>query len=229
MRYKQFCPIAKASELVGEKWTFLLIREMAMGGRRFSDFQKGMKLISPTMLSKRLNELTENGLVERRKIPGQSGYEYFLSAAGKDLFPVVQQLGEWGMRWARGQMADDELDVELLLLYLSRSINPDKLVGDETTIQFNFTDLDKLSKWWLVVKQDNVDVCLDDPGREVSVWFTTDLRTMVRIWMGDCSYKAAISDKRLILVGPARLTRNVEEWMSSSVFAEAAAANPVKD
>ncbi|MDP2139635.1 MAG: helix-turn-helix domain-containing protein [Gammaproteobacteria bacterium] len=224
MRYKQFCPIAKASELVGEKWTFLLIRELAMGGSRFSDFQKGMKQISPTMLSKRLNDLAENGLVERRKIPDQSGYEYFLSPAGKELFPVVLQLGEWGMRWARGQMADDDLDVELLILYLSRSIKPDNLGGNETTIQFNFTDLDKLSKWWLVVKQNDVDVCLDDPGREVSVWFTTDLRTMTQIWMGDCSYKAAINDKRLILVGPARLTRNVENWMSSSIFAGTASA-----
>jgi DNA-binding HxlR family transcriptional regulator len=227
MRYKQFCPIAKASELVGEKWTFLLIRELAAGSRRFSDFQRGMKLISPTMLSKRLREMVSNGLVLRKKIPGQSGHEYFLTHAGRELFPIVQQLGEWGMRWARGQMADEEMDVELLIVYLARSIRPEQLVGDETTIQFNFTDLDSLQRWWIVVRSDDVDVCLDDPGREVDVWVNTDLRTMIEIWMGDVSYKEAIRGKKLKLVGPTRLIRNVESWMASSVFAGIAPAKEI--
>ncbi|HKJ61519.1 MAG TPA: helix-turn-helix domain-containing protein, partial [Hyphomicrobiales bacterium] len=132
VRYKQFCPIAKASELVCEKWTFLIIRELAHGARRFSDFERGMKLISPTMLAKRLAELADNGLVLRKRIPGQRGHEYFLTPAGRDLIPVVVRLGEWGMRWARGQMQKDEMDVELLVHYLGKSIKPDQLVGTET-------------------------------------------------------------------------------------------------
>jgi DNA-binding HxlR family transcriptional regulator len=144
MEYKQFCPVAKASELLGEKWTFLIIREALMGATRFNEFQRGMALISPTMLTKRLNELTENGLMVRKKINMKKGYEYFLSEAGKDLYPVIMQLGDWGMKWARGQMHNSELDVELLMIYLVRSIKPEKLAGNETTIQFNFTDLTNL-------------------------------------------------------------------------------------
>ena len=217
-RYKQLCPVAKASEILSEKWTFLIIREAIMGATRFNEFQRGMALISPTMLTKRLNDLTDSGLLIRKKIPAQKGYEYHLTGAGKELFPVIKQLGDWGMRWARGQMIDSELDVELLILYLVRSIKPENLPGNETVIKFNFTNLEKLGKWWILVRENDVDACLDDPGRDVYIWFTTDLRTMIEAWMGDISYKQAIRDKRLKLVGPKTLTNNVTLWMANSIF-----------
>ena len=217
-RYKQFCPVAKASEILSEKWTFLIIREAIMGATRFNEFQRGMALISPTMLTKRLNDLTDSGLLIRKKIPAQKGYEYHLTGAGKELFPVIKQLGDWGMRWARGQMIDSELDVELLILYLVRSIKPENLPGNETVIHFIFTNLEKLGKWWILVRENDVDACLDDPGRDVDIWFTTDLRTMIEAWMGDISYKQAIRDKRLKLVGPKTLTNNVTLWMANSIF-----------
>ena len=217
-RYKQFCPVAKASEILSEKWTFLIIREAIMGATRFNEFQRGMALISPTMLTKRLNDLTDSGLLIRKKIPAQKGYEYHLTGAGKELFPVIKQLGDLCMRWARGQMIDSELDVELLILYLVRSIKPENLPGNETVIQFNFTNLEKLGKWWILVRENDVDACLDDPGRDVDIWFTTDLRTMIEAWMVDISYKQAIRDKRLKLVGPKTLTNNVTLWMANSIF-----------
>jgi DNA-binding HxlR family transcriptional regulator len=228
VEYKQFCPVAKASELLGERWTFLIVRELLMGSRRFNELQRGMAQISPTMLTKRLNELVDNGLVVRKKISGQKGYEYFLSQAGKELWPVVKELGEWGMKWARGQMADSELDVGLLMLYLERSIQPDKLVGDETTLRFRFSDLNKLQKWWLVVRGRDVDVCIEDPGKDVDVWFDTDLRTMIEVWMGDCSYRSAIRSGKLKLTGPSALTRNVTDWMANSVFAGIPAATEIE-
>ncbi|MAY41200.1 MULTISPECIES: helix-turn-helix domain-containing protein [unclassified Neptuniibacter] len=227
MPYLQFCPLAKASELLCEKWTLLIIRELLMGGKRFSDFQRGMSHISPTMLTKRLNELTDNGLVVRKKIPDQRGYEYFLTESGKELAPIIQQIGEWGMRWTRNQISDAELDIELLMLYLERSIDPNKLPGDNTTLCFNFSDLDKTPKWWIVVTDQHIDVCTVDPGKEVDIWFNTDLRTMIEIWMGDLSYKTAIRDKKLQLIGPSDLTNHVTRWMSNSAFSEIPAANQI--
>ncbi|MGH8119805.1 MAG: winged helix-turn-helix transcriptional regulator [Gammaproteobacteria bacterium] len=218
MRYKQFCPVAKASELLGEKWTILIIREALMGATRFNEFQRGLPLISPTMLTKRLHELAKNGLLTRKRIPAQKGYKYYLTEAGKELFPVIKQLGDWGMRWARGQMEDSDLDVELLMLYLGRSIKPEKLPGEETIIQFNFSDLEKLGKWWIVVRNNDVDVCLEDPGKDVDVWFVTDLRTMIEVWMGDITYRQAIREKRLKLIGSPSLTSNVTRWMADSVY-----------
>ena len=219
MEYGQFCPIAKSMEILGEKWTLLIVREMLMGGTRFNELQRGLSLISPTILTKRLNDLAEAGVILRKKIPGQRGYEYFLTEMGKELLPVVKQIGEWGMRWARGRMGDTELDVELLMLYLQRSIQPDKLPGNETVIRFKFTDLTEFSDWWIVVADRNVDVCVQDPGKDVDIYFTTDLRTMIATWMGDIPYRSAISSGKLKLVGAAALTRNISSWMSDSIFA----------
>lgn len=198
-----------------------------MGGKRFNDFQRGMASISPTMLTKRLNELTDNGLVVRKKISGQRGYEYFLSESGKELAPIIQQIGEWGMRWTRSQLPDSELDIELLMLYLERSINPHNLPGDNTIISFNFSDQNQMAKWWIVVSNEEVDVCTVDPGKEVDIWFNTDLRTMIEIWMGYTTYKTAIRAQKLQLVGPSALTNNINSWMDSSVFAEIPAANEI--
>ena len=191
-----------------------------MGAKRFNEFQRGLASISPTMLTKRLNELTNDGLVIKKKIPGQKGYEYFLTEAGSELAPVIKQLGIWGTRWARGQIANSELDVELLMLYLVRSIKPEKLIGDETIIRFNFTDLEKLNHWWIVVHKNDIDICVQDPGREVDAWFTVDLRTMIEVWMGDRTYKSAIRDGKLKLVGHPSLVNNVTIWMSNSVYIE---------
>ncbi|WP_231867961.1 winged helix-turn-helix transcriptional regulator [Neptuniibacter marinus] len=198
-----------------------------MGGKRFNDFQRGTAAISPTMLTKRLNELTENGLVIRKKISGQRGYEYFLSESGKELAPIIQQIGEWGMRWTRSQLPDSELDIELLMLYLERSINPENLPGESTIISFNFTDQNQMAKWWIVVTNENVDICTVDPGKEIDIWFNTDLRTMIEIWMGYTTYKAAIRAQKLQLIGPRALTNNVNSWMDNSVFAEIPAATEI--
>ena len=146
---------------------------------------------------------------------------------GKDLFPVVKQVGEWGMRWARGHMADSELDLELLMLYLQRSVQPEKLPGKETVILFKFTDLKEFNNWWIVVSDNKVDVCVQDPGKDVDIYFTADLRSMIEVWMGDVPYKSAIADGRLKLVGPTALTRNVNSWLSPSIFAGIPPANHI--
>ena len=228
MEYGQFCPVAKALEILGERWTILIVREMLMGGKRFNELQRGLNQISPTILTKRLNDLTNAGIAIRKKIPGQRGYEYYLTEMGKELLPVVTTIGEWGMRWARGKMDDTDLDLELLMLYLQRSIVADKLPGDETVIRFKFTDISQFSDWWIVTSENDVDVCVRDPGKDVDLYFTTDLRTMIEVWMGDTAYKTAISDGRLILVGQSALTRNVESWLAPSFFTGIAPATAIQ-
>ncbi|NIB44702.1 transcriptional regulator [Pseudomaricurvus alkylphenolicus] len=225
--YGQFCPIAKAMEILGEKWTLLIVRELIMGGSRFNEMQRGLSQISPTLLTKRLHALEQQGLVIKRKIHGMRGYEYFPTDACRELMPVIEQIGHWGMRWARDEMSGSDFDLELLMLYLQRSIDCDKLPGNETVIRFNFSDVEDYQTWWLVVTDDKVDVCVHDPGKEVDVYFNVGLQTMCELWMGDISYKRAIADGRLELVGPAGLTRNVSHWLSPSIFAGIAPARQI--
>jgi DNA-binding HxlR family transcriptional regulator len=219
MEYGQFCPVAKATEILGEKWTMLIVRELLMGGTRFNELQRGLSLISPTILTKRLNDLAAAGVIVKKKIPGQRGHEYFLTEMGSQLLPIVKQVGEWGMRWARDLMPDSDLDVELLMLYLRRSVDPEKLPGNESVIRFKFSDLKQMSDWWLVVKGGKVELCFENPGKDVDVSFATDLRTMIEVWMGDISYRAAIADGRMKIVGLSALTRNVKSWLAPSIFA----------
>jgi DNA-binding HxlR family transcriptional regulator len=219
MEYGQFCPIAKATEIIGEKWTVLIIREALMGSTRYSEFQRGLSLISPTMLAKRLDSLVTHGLLVKKRVPGQRGYEYFPTTSCKELLPIVRSLGEWGMRWARSNLTETDYDVELLMLYLQRSIAPENLPGNENVIRFKFTDIEDLSEWWLVVTGDQIDICVKDPGKEVDVYFTSTVKTLADIWMGDTTYRRALADGTLKIVGNSALTRNITAWMNLSLFA----------
>jgi DNA-binding HxlR family transcriptional regulator len=227
MEYGQFCPVAKATEIIGEKWTILIIRELLMGGSRFNELQRGLSLISPTILSKRLETLTAHGLVVKKKLPGQKGYEYFPTDSCKELLPLIRSLGDWGMRWARDNLSEKDYDVELLMLYLKRSIVADKLIGNETVIRFHFTDISTYPDWWLVAKGEELDLCVSDPGRDVDIYFTSSVKTLADIWMGDNTYRKAMREGTLKVVGNKTLTRNITSWMSPSLFADLPSATEI--
>lgn len=227
MEYGQFCPIAKATEIIGEKWTLLIIRELLMGGSRFNEIQRGLSLISPTLLSKRLDSLSEQGLVLKKKIPNQKGFEYFPTKSCQQLLPIIRSLGDWGMCWARSNLKEKDYDVELLMLYLKRSIVPSQLTGNETVIRFMFTDVEKYPDWWLVVIGDKIDLCVKDPGKNIDIYFISTVKTMADIWMGDSTYKKAIKAGALKLVGDKYLTNNITAWMNNSIFTDIPSASEI--
>lgn len=227
MEYGQFCPIAKATEIIGEKWTILIIRELLMGGSRFSELQRGLSQISPTLLSKRLESLTQSGLVLKKRIPGQKGFEYFPTKSCLELLPIIRTLGDWGMRWARSNLTEKDYDVELLMVYLKRSIDPGKLIGKENVIRFKFTDIKKYPNWWLVVMGEEIDICIKDPGKDIDVYFTTSVKTMADIWMGDNNYRKAQREGTLKIVGNTALTQNITSWMSNSIFKDIPSAKEI--
>lgn len=218
MKYSQFCPIAKASEIIGEKWTILIVRELLMGSTRFNGLQRGLGLISPTLLSKRLVMLEDQGLIYRKKIPGQRSYEYLPTDSCKELLPILLSLGNWGMRWTQSNLTEADYDVNLLMLYLERSIMPDKLPGIETVIQFHFSDLAEASHWWVIVNGNSVDVCTSDPGRDVDIYFNTTVQTMTEVWKGTLSYRKAVAEDQMLITGPRILTGNVTNWLHGCVM-----------
>ena len=166
MKYGQFCPVAKATEILGERWTFLIVRELLMGGRRFSELQRGLGDISPALLTARLKFFEEQGLVARRRLNGQRSFEYHPTAACEALLPVLMSVGEWGLTWARHNLSEQDFDLDFLLYYLERSVDPAMLPGDHAVLQFKFHDLTGQKDWWILVDHGEVDVCVTCPGRD---------------------------------------------------------------
>jgi DNA-binding HxlR family transcriptional regulator len=210
--YGQFCPVSKATEVIGEKWTILILRELLLGTTRFNHFQRALSRISPTLLTKRLKHLEEKGILIRKKLSGQKGYEYRLTAAGRELGPMIDLLAEWGMRWARGQMTDDELDVEFLMWEIQRRLRTQHLPDGETVICLMFDELAKYKTWWVLVDNDSVDLCTEDPGKDVDLYITSDLRTMVEVWAGDLDLRKALRDERIKAHGIGHLIRTMPDW-----------------
>ncbi len=220
MEFGQFCPIAKATEILGEKWSILILREILMGSSRFNQLQRGLSMISPAVLTKRLTTMADYGLIIKNKIPGQKGYEYLPTNAAKELLPIFIDLGNWGMRWTREHLTDYDFDVDFLMLYLQRSIKAENLPGRETIIRFHFTDIQQQPNWWILVKGNDVDICTIDPVRDVDIYFTCTVKCISDIWMGETSYKKAINNKSLTVVGSRELTKNIPHWMSNCMFAK---------
>jgi DNA-binding HxlR family transcriptional regulator len=218
--YGQFCPVAKATEVIGEKWTLLILRELLLGTCRFNDFQRAIARISPTLLTKRLKQLEERGIIVRKKVSGQKGYEYRLTAAGKELSPLIEHLAVWGMRWARGQLTDDELDVEFLMWDVRRRLVTDSLPGGETVLCFIFEELAKYKTWWIVVYDDDVDLCTQDPGKDVDLYIKTTVRALVEVWEGDLDLAGAIRDELITTHGVRQLARTMPDWFGLCSYAD---------
>jgi DNA-binding HxlR family transcriptional regulator len=218
--YGQFCPVAKATDIIGERWTVLILRELMLGTTRFSDFQRGLSRISPTLLSKRLKTLEESGLIVRKRSPGQQSHEYFLTACGRELEPIIEHLAVWGMRWARGQMTDSELDVEFLMWDLQRRLQTDRLPDGETVLCFTFEELERFKTWWLVACEEEVDLCTENPGKDVDLYINTRVRNLVEVWRGDVDLKKALREKRVRTHGNTHLARTMPDWLGICLYAD---------
>ncbi|GIK77823.1 MAG: transcriptional regulator [Acidobacteria bacterium] len=227
--YGQFCPVAKASEVLAERWTLLVVRELLCGSNRFNEIQRGVPLMSRSLLAKRLRELEQAGIVERRRGATGRVSEYHLTAAGEELRPIVMGLGEWGQRWARSELSRNELDPRLTMWDMQRNIEIDALPPHRVVIRFRFTDVDpKLPRvTWLVLDGDDVDVCYRDPGYEVDLVVAGRLRVLIGAWMGDFPLTAAIRDGDLRVEGPSNLVRAFPGWLRRSVFAGVERPEPV--
>jgi DNA-binding HxlR family transcriptional regulator len=222
--YGQFCPVAKATDIIGERWTVLILRELLLGTTRYNDFQRGLSRISPTLLSKRLKTLEVKGLVVRKRPSGSRNYEYHLTACGRELEPLIEHLAVWGMRWARGQMTDTELDVEFLMWDLQRRLQTDRLPDGETVLCFVFEELERFKTWWLVASTEGVDLCSEDPGKEVGLYISTQVRDLAAVWRGDVPLQTARRDKRIRTHGNAHLARTMPDWLGICLYADVAPA-----
>jgi DNA-binding HxlR family transcriptional regulator len=221
--YNQFCPVAMAAEILGTRWTLVLLRELVVGSCRFNELRRGVPRMSPALLSKRLKDLEIAGVVTRYPVKGEPGsFEYRLTDAGRELKPVIEAIGCWGQRWIESDASLDNLDPNLLMWDMRRNIDPTPMPRCRNTIQLIFNDLKKSQQnWWLIVEPgQEVDLCSVDPGFEVDLYLSTDLRTMTEIWMGYTTVAQAKQQDRLTPTGNRQLEADMGAWMKLSPFAK---------
>jgi DNA-binding HxlR family transcriptional regulator len=222
--YGQFCPVAKAAEIFAERWTPLVVRELLAGSVHFNDLHRGVPLMSRTLLSQRLRRLEEIGVVSRKC--GPRGPEYRLTEAGQELGPLVRLLGEWGQRWYRTTYRRDELDVRVLMWNLRQATRPDAFPPGRVSVQFEFSDVPaSRRRWWLVSDGGEIDLCPTDPGFEIDLFVSTDLKTLTQVVLGDLPVRSAVKTGRIELDGASALRRNFEAWLGLSCFAATKRAN----
>ncbi|MFB4305993.1 winged helix-turn-helix transcriptional regulator [Actinomadura sp. GTD37] len=211
--YYQFCPVAKAMELLDERWTLLIVRELLSGSEHFNEVRRGVPRMSPTLLSKRLNQLVRAGVLDKKDD------RYVLTSAGEELRPVVEALAVWGVRWI-GELGDQDLDPKLLLWDMCRNIAPGAVPDGRTVILFDFPDVAPRTRhWWLVTTPGTADLCDMDPGHEVSVTVTTGLRHLIGIWRGDLTWDTALRTDVLRIQGPEPLRRTLPTWFALAPYA----------
>lgn len=221
--YKQFCPVAMASEILCTRWTLMIVRELLLGTSRFNDLRRGVPRMSPALLSKRLKDLEGAGIVNRTKAAGEPDlYEYTLTEAGRALKPVVDIVGDWGHRWVTTSATLAHLDVSLLMWNMRRNINPEPMPRRRSTIQIIYWDLPVTKRnWWLIVEPGReVDLCSVDPGFDVDLYVTTDLRTMTELWMGYTTVSQLKTEDQLLLTGDRQLRATLQTWLGASRFAK---------
>ena len=226
--YGQFCPVAMAAEIVCTRWTALLLRELLCGNCRFNDLRKGLPRMSPTLLSKRLKELEEAGIVAQVTGKKSGVSEYHLTPAGEDLRPIIMSLGTWGQRWIDSNISLRNLDPTLLMWDMRRWIDPKPLPKRRVTIRFTYPELAANHRdWWLVVNpEDGADICQVDPGHEVDLFITTTLRAMTAVWMGVTTVAAEIDKGTMSLEGDRSISRSVQLWLGLSPFAKEKSRRP---
>ena len=219
--YGQFCPVAMAAEIVCNRWTVLVLRELLCGTTRFNDLRRGVPRMSPSLLSKRLKELEEAGLILASPTAQAGVMEYRPTAAGEDLREVILSLGFWGQRWVESSLSLKNLDPALLMWDIRRNLLPEPLPSRRCTINFIYPELSADRKsWWLVVADAKVDLCLTDPGYDVDLYVSCPLRTMTAVWMGLSNLESEVAAGRIELTGDKAVARSMHRWLGLSMFAK---------
>jgi len=222
IQYGQFCPVAKASEIVTTRWTPLILREMISGSTHFNEIHRGVPLMSRGLLSKRLKDLEGWGVITKKVGDDPQSTEYLLTEAGHQLTPIIMALGHWGRRWVESALEGGDWDAGVLMWDMKRRIDHTALPDGRTVLHFDFADATaEMRVWWVVVDGSGTDLCQADPGFDVNLYINTDVHTMAEVWIGKRPLKAAIGDGKIQLTGDRVLRDTIDRWLMLALVARA--------
>ncbi|MGE5345886.1 MAG: winged helix-turn-helix transcriptional regulator [Acidithiobacillales bacterium] len=214
--YGQYCPISRALDLLGERWSLLIVRDLLVGTSRFNDLARGLPGLSRSLLTRRLRQFERAGLVERLDT------QYVLTESGRELEPIVFGLGAWGARWTFGEPDPDQLDPQLLVWWMHMRLDASGLPGKRQVFQIRFSD--DRRQFWIVIESGVPSVCLTDPGFAVDVTILSDLRSLHQVWVGRLPLKEAVRSGRVRFEGPTALVRRMPAVLRLSPVAGIVAA-----
>lgn len=218
--YGQFCPVSIAAEVLSERWTLLVLRELLAGSTRFNDLHRGVPLMSASLLSQRMRDLEGAAVIERRPLPSGKGYSYHLTESGKALEPIITGIGLWGTKYMRTHYSPENLDPSLLMWDMRRGIRGDMLPPGKIVIQFDIPDapVQKQHYWLIKEESGEIDLCLFDPGFPVSLVITSELANLTRVWMGNIEVETAVRTQQIVLEGDQRVRMSFYDWIGLSPF-----------
>ena len=215
-KYGQYCPIAKATEILGDRWTLLIVRDMLTGTCHFNDFERGLPGISRGLLADRLRRLQQVGIVEKVEMEyGRNRTQYQLTKSGQELYPVIESLLNWGAKWAFGEPEQNDLDPILLLWWMRDRVRVDQLPEQRVVVQFDFKGAVKETDW-LVLQKEDVSVCLSHPGFDIDVLVTADIATLFKVWLGRMEFSEALHQQQIEIDAIPALARAFPDWFAYS-------------
>jgi DNA-binding HxlR family transcriptional regulator len=218
-KYGQYCPVARSVEILGDRWTLLIVRDLLDGKNHFNDLERGLPGIPRAVLADRLRRLQRAGLLERQIEASRRRTRYQLTQAGKELNPVIDALTRWGARWAFGEPDASELDPILLLWWMRDRVHLDRLPRRRIVVEFAFHG-PRRSTYWLVLQPNDISICLTHPGFEVDVQVTAELATLYKVWLGRMTFAEALREQQIDLNTSASLARNFPRWFAWSAAAD---------
>ena len=224
--YGQYCPLSLALEVLGERWSLLVVSRLIDGCQRFNEIHRGVPRMSASLLSQRLAQLEHAGIVERQPAPEGRGHIYLPTEAGWDLAPIIMDLAVWGQHWSR-DMTTEDLDPGFLVWSMHTRLNTEAMPPGRTVMEFEFTGAPKdCRRFWLVNTDGVVEMCLKHPGYEVTLKVMSDLRRFIEAWRGLRDLRQEIVGGHIRLEGPSEAKRAFPDWLLLSMLAPYARKRP---
>jgi DNA-binding HxlR family transcriptional regulator len=217
--YADYCPIAVGVDILGDRWTPLVIRELMVGASGFNEIHRGIPRVSRSLLAQRLRMLERRGLISRQESKRGAAGRYTLTPAGESLTPIVWAMGHWAAEWVFGDPTDDDCDGLSLIWRAHQHAIPAKLPETRTIVHIVLTGKGG-AEGWLDIERPRITVCKDDQGIDVDLALEADTAQMHRWLLGRVPFRELVANGHARLLGPSRLARAFPTWFDTTIFAE---------